>query len=407
MALTDVAIRGFKATGKLQKKSDSLGLQLWIMPTGSKLWRFAYRFDGQQKTLSIGPYGEIGLAEARKQRDEARALLVSGKDPASEKRLEKLTRAVTNATTFQAVAEEYLDRQRLEGRAPATLEKTAWLLSIAYPALGNRPITEISPPEVLAVLKSVEARGKLETARRLRATIGTVFKHAAGTGRATQNPAAILDRALLTPKVTHRAAITDPKAFGGLLRAIDGFHGQPTTRAALQLLALLFTRPGELRLAEWPEFDFDRAIWVVPAGRMKMRREHQVPLPRQAIAILQELHALTGEGKLLFPGTRSAMRPLSDGTLNAALHRLGYAKEEVTAHGFRSTASTLLNESMKFSADAIERALAHQDPDKIRGTYNRSPYWAERVTMGQWWADYLDALRKGGEILTFPKREGA
>ena len=232
MALTDVAIRGFKANGKLQKKSDSQGLQLWITPNGSKLWRFSYRFGGQQKTLAIGPYGEIGLAEARKQRDDARALLLSGKDPSSEKRVNKLTRAVVSATTFQAIAEEYLDMQRRNGRAPATLEKTAWLLGLAYPALGSRPITEISSPEVLAVLRGVESRGKLETARRLRATIGTVFKHAAGTGRAMQNPAAILDRALLTPKVTHRAAITDPVAFGGLLRAIDGFQGQAVNRRA-------------------------------------------------------------------------------------------------------------------------------------------------------------------------------
>lgn len=406
MPLTDVQIRGAKAKDRLVKLSDGGGLQLWITPAGSKLWYLAYRgFDRKQKKLALGAYPIVGLSEARRKRDEAKGQLVGGLDPSQQRRLSKLTRAISSATTFRVVAEEYLEKMRREGRAPATLDKTAWLFSLAYPGIGERPVAEIKPQEVLAVLRSVEKRGRLESARRLRANIGSVFKFAIASGRATDNPAANLDRALLTPKVKHRAAIIDPVAFGGLLRAIDGFQGQPTTRAALQLLALLFSRPGELRLAEWREFDFGKTVWTIPAGRMKMRREHQVPLPKQAIAILEELRQVTGRGSLLFPGTRSAIRPISDGTLNAALHRLGYAKDEVTAHGFRSTASTLLNESGKFSPDAIERALAHQEADDVRRAYNRGAYWQDRVAMAHWWADYLDTLRQGAAVLTFPQNE--
>lgn len=401
MALTDVAIRAMKQTESLQKFSDGGGLQLWVQPNGSKLWRMAYRFDGKQKALALGGYPELSLAEARKQRDQAKALLASGIDPSQQKRLDKLTKAISTATTFKVVAEEYLDKQAREGRADTTLAKNRWLLELAFPLLGARPIAEIKAQEVLAVLKRLETRGTLETAKRVRANVGAVFRYAIATARAENDPTGALKGAIVAPKVTHRAAITDPIAFGGLLRAIEAFDGQPATKAALRLLPLVFTRPSELRLALWSEFDLEKAIWVIPAKRTKMRREHQVPLARQALAILKDLHAITGEGALVFPGIRTAQRPISENTLNAAMRRMGYEKEEVTAHGFRATASTLLNESGKFSPDAIERALAHQDPDAVRRAYARGAFWQERVTMAQWWADHLDVLRKGGDVVEF------
>ena len=399
MALTDVAIRSIKPTGEKQKVSDGGGLQLWISEKGTKTWRYAYRFNGKQKDTVLGQYPIVGLSEARKRRDEAKTQLASGIDPSQQKRLDKLSKAISDATTFKAIADEYLDKMKREGRAASTLEKTEWLLAMAFPFIGERPISEIKPQEILAVLKKVEARGILESAHRLRSVIGTMFRYAIASGRAESDPSAHLKGALTARQPKNRAAITEPAKVGELLRAIDGFFGQPTTKAALKLLALVFTRPGELRLAEWREFDFENAVWTIPAGRMKMRREHRVPLARQAIEILRELQPLTGEGKLLFPGIRSALRPISDGTLIAALRRLGYDKDEACPHGFRATASTLLNESRKFSPDAIERALAHEDEDEVRKAYHRSAYWDERVLMAQWWADHLDVLRKGADVV--------
>lgn len=403
MALTDVAIRAIKTTGEKQKISDSGGLQLWVSPQGTKTWRFAFRFLGKQKDMVLGQYPVVGLSEARKRRDEAKTQLANGIDPSLQKRLDKLTKAISTATTFKAVAEEYLDKQAREGRADTTLAKNRWLLELAYPLLGTRPIAEIKAQEVLAVLKRLEARGTLETAKRVRANVGSVFRYAIATARAENDPTSALKGAIIAPKVTHRAAITDAIAFGGLLRAIEAFDGQPATKAALRLLPLVFTRPSELRLAQWSEFDLDKAIWIIPAKRTKMRREHQVPLARQALAILKDLHAITGQGALVFPGIRTAQRPISENTLNAAMRRMGYDKEEVTAHGFRATASTLLNESGKFSPDSIERALAHQDPDAVRRAYARGAFWQERVTMAQWWADHLDTLHKGGEVIPMRK----
>lgn len=404
MALTDVAIRAIKTTGEKQKFSDDGGLQLWVSEKGTKTWRFAYRFHGKQKDVVLGQYPEVGLAEARKKRGEAKTQLANGIDPGQQKKIDKLTKAIANATTFKAVAEEYLERQVREGRAETTLAKNRYLLELAFPAIGNRPIAEIRAAEIVAILKHLEKRGTLEAAKRVRATIGAVIRYAIATSRAETDPTAALRNAIIAPKVKHRAAITDAIAFGGLLRAIENFDGQPTTKAALRLLPFVFTRPSELRLAEWKEFDLDSAIWIIPANRTKMRREHSVPLSRQSLAILRELNALTGKGRLLFPGLRVVTRPISENTMNAALRRLGYSKEEVTSHGFRSTASTLLNESGKFSPDAIERALAHQDPDAVRRAYNRSAYWKERVEMVQWWADHLDKLRKGGHVVEFSAR---
>jgi integrase len=399
MALTNIEIQNAKGRAKPYKLADGGWLYLVVNPSGSKLWRMAYRFSGKEKILSLGAYPQVSLKDAREKRDQAKAALAAGIDPNEQKRLEKLSRNEATATTFEIVAADYREKLRREGRAANTLDKIEWQLSLVMAKLGARPIAQISAAEVLAALKPIEARGKLETVNRLRGTIGAVFRHAMASARAENDPTPALKGALVSPKARHRAAITDPGELGAFLRALDGYDGQPTTFAALRLLPLVFTRPGELRLAEWSEFDLDKAVWTIPATRTKMRREHQVPLCRQALAILDDLKTLTGTRRLVFPGLRSADRPISENTLNAALRRLGYAQDKVTAHGFRATASTLLNESGRFSPDSIERALAHQDPDPVRRAYARGAFWKERVEMAEWWADYLDTLKAGGQVI--------
>jgi len=389
MPLSDLKCRNARPGPKLRKLSDGGGLQLWVQPTGSRLWRLAYRFGGKQKLLALGVYPIVSLKDARQEREEAKRLLFAGIDP-SQQRKEEAQRL---GDTFRVVADEYIAKLAKEGRAERTLSKVSWMLSIAYPTLGERSIREIDAPAVLDVLRGVEARGRHETARRLRSTIGSVFRYAIATARADTDPTIALKGALVSPKVNSYAAIIDPEKLGGLLRAIDGFEGQPSTHAALKLMPILFPRPGELRAAEWSEFDFDAAVWKVPAGRMKMRREHRVPLPMQAIVILEGLREVTGKGVLVFPSVRSMDRPISDGTLNAALRRLGYTKDEVTAHGFRASASSLLNESGKWHPDAIERQLSHIESDEVRRAYARAEHWKERVEMMKWWADYLDELK--------------
>lgn len=395
MALSDLAIRKAKPGESVQKLTDGDGLQLWVTPKGSKLWRFAYRFAGKQKKLSIGAYPEISLADAREARNAARKQLAAGIDPGQEKRLAKLATFQSVANTFEAIAAELLEKKKREGKASNTIGKREWIYGLASEAFRKRPISEITPQEVLAELRKVEGKGLLETAKRMRSAYGEVFRYAVITARATGDPTGALRGALTAPTVKHRAAITNSESFGGILRSIDEFSGQPTTKAALKLMALLFPRPGELRQAHWTEFDFEKAIWTIPAERIKMRREHRVPLPRQAVQILQDLHPYTGHAELVFPGLQSQKRPISENTMNLALRRIGYSQDEATSHGFRATASSLLNESGKFSPDIIERALAHQEKDAVRRAYSRAEYWQERVVMAQWWADYLDQLREG------------
>lgn len=401
MALTDVAIRALKPQATKQKVSDAEGLQLWVLPTGTKVWRYAYRYGGTQKVLALGQYPLVGLAEARKRRDAAKAQLASGVDPARHKQRQKASKAESEANTFSLVATELLAKKQREGKASATIGKREWLYSLAKDALGNLPVSEITAPEILAVLQTVEKRGHLETARRMRSAIGEVFRFAIATGRATSDPTFALRGALTAPQVKHRSAMTDPKVFGELLRAIEGFQGQPTTQAALKLMAYLFPRPGELRMAEWSEFDLANATWTIPAKRTKMRREHRVPLPRQALTILATIEPLTAYSAFVFPAVSNPKRPMSENTMNAALRRLGFGQDEMSSHGFRATASTLLNESGKFSADAIERALAHQESDAVRRAYARGEHWKERVAMAEWWADHIDALRDGAKVLAF------
>lgn len=387
MPLTDAVCRSAKPGPKRRKLSDGGGLQLWVQPSGVRLWQLIYRCRGKQRQLALGPYPQISLSDARIKREDMKRLLREGGDPSA------VHRAPPPGDTFGEVALEYVAKRRAESLAKVTLRKKEWLLDFAYPALGNSRLAEIRPIDVLGVLQEVETRGCHETARRLRATIGAVFRYGIATARAENDPTIALRGAIIAPTVTPRAAITDPKAFGGLLRAIDGFEGQPTTIAGLKLLALLFPRPGELRLAEWPEFNFDDAVWTIPAPKTKMRREHRIPLPAQALAILEDLHKLTGHGKFLLPSFHGHRKPISENTLNCALRRMGYGQEEMTSHGFRASASTLLNESGKWSPDAIERQLAHIDANGVRRAYSRGAYWNERVSMMTWWADHLDQLR--------------
>lgn len=400
MPFTDMEIRAAKPGARLVKLSDGGGLQLWIMPDGAKRWRLAYRFAGGQKTLAIGVYPATGLREARDAREEAKRLLAAGQDPSLAKRLAKAARATASANTFEAIARELLGKKRREAKAEGTLRQLEWRLSLARPVIGARPIAAITAPEILGVLRSVESRGRHETARRLRATIGEVFRYAVATGRADTDPTGALKGALTAPIVQHRAAIIEPKAFGGVLRAIEIYEGAPETRAALELLALTFVRPGELRAAEWTEFDLDVAIWSIPPEKMKMKRPHRVPLAPQAVAILHELGSITSHGKYLFPSVRSPSRCMSENTVNAALRRLGFGKDEMTGHGFRSAASSMLNESGLWNADAIERQLAHVDNDSVRRAYARADFWDEGVRMMTWWADRCDELCRGGDVIT-------
>lgn len=392
--LTDVQIRAAKASGKQTKLSDGGGLQLWVGVDGSKRWRLAYRANGSQKLLAIGVYPAVGLKAAREARDNAKKLLAAGQDPAVAKKTARIARSAATANTFDLIAAELLEKKRRELKAHRTVAKFEWLLSLARPIIGARPISEIAAPEILAVLRGIERRGKHESARRLRATIGAVFRYAIATGRAQSDPTGALKGALITPVVQHRAAIIEPAAFGGLLRAIDKYDGAPETRAGLQLLALTFVRPGELRSAEWQDFDLGDSVWSIPADRMKMRRPHRVPLASQAIRILEGIRAITGDGRFVFPSIRSRERCMSENTINAALRRLGFTKDEMTGHGFRATASSMLNESGLWGADAIERQLAHVDNDSVRRAYARAEFWDERVRMMSWWADRLDQLRK-------------
>ena len=327
-----------------------------------------------------------------------------GLDPSQQKRLTKLAVASEQANTFELIAAEFLDKKRGEGKAAATLSKLEWLIGIAKPALGPRAITAITAPEVLKVLRGVEARERRESAKRLRAVIGSVFRYAVATGRASNDPTGALKGALMSPIVRHRAAIVEPAGFGQLLQAMEDYPGSPEVRAGLQLLALTFVRPGELRGATWAEIDLDAAIWNIPAQRMKMGRPHRVPLARQTAGLLKGIRQITGGAPYVLTSAWGRGRPLSENTLNAALRRMGYSKDEMTSHGFRATASSILNESGLWNLDAIEAQLAHVEGNAVRRAYARAEFWDKRVRMMQWWADRLDELRRGGEVIVRRQR---
>ena len=392
MALTDVGIRALKARERIYKCTDSHGLYVEVRPNGSRLWRYKYLYLGKDKRIALGIYPEVGLAEARRKRDDLKRRLYEGVDPAAERKREKLVAIYKAANTFGDLAKEYIDKMVAEGLAPSTTTKANWLLEQLAP-IADRAIADLKPIDILAALKRLEAKGKLETARRCRSFAGRVFRYAVATGRAETDPTSLLRGALITPKTKHHSAILDPDAVGELLRSIDAYSGHLITRLAMKVSPHVMARPGEIRQAQWSEFDFEKAVWKIPAERMKMRRPHVVPLSRQVLAYLTELTALTGPDGFVFPAFHTSRRPLSENTINQAFRRMGYAVGEVTAHGLRTTASTLLNESGKWSPDAIERSLAHADADSVRAIYNRGAYWEERVAMHQWWSDYLDELR--------------
>lgn len=393
MSLSHYTIAHAKPGAKPYKLRDSSALYLTVMPTGAKLWRMNYRYLDRQKTLHFGAWPTVGLAEARERRDIARKQLAAGLDPAVEKKVARVTRKVTSANTFKAVAEEWVEKNVREGRAKVTLDKIRWLLGMAYPMIGARPIAEITPQEVLAVLRKVEAAGHFESARRMRSVLSRVFRYGVATVRCDRDVAADLRGAITTPKVRHFAAVTDPREVGALLLAIDEYSGRAVTRMAMRLSAHVLLRPGELRQTEWADIDWEAATWSIPAERMKMRRPHRVPLSRQVISMLTELRNVTGDGQLLFPCQGTSRSPMSENTVNQALRRLGYTQDQMTAHGFRAMAATLLNESGLWHPDAIERQLAHMDSNQVRRAYARGEYWEERVRMMQSWSDDLDRLR--------------
>lgn len=408
MALTDTAIRNAKPKAKPYKLADEKGLFLLVQPSGGKLWRFKFRVDGRdengqpkriEKKVALGTYPDVNLKDARRLRDEARTTLAAGVDPAEKKRREAYTAKVSAANSFEAVARTYIEKCKREGRAEATTTKQEWLLKLLDRAIGQRPIAEIQPFEMLEAVRKHETTGRTEAAHRALQFASQVFRFAIAKQLATSDPTRDLRGALTSHKSKHHAAILEPKKAGELLRAIDDYDGHPVTRYALQLAALVFVRPGELRHAEWSEIDVEAKVWRIPAGKMKARAEHVVPLSEQALDVLAKVRELTGDGQYVFPSIRTHLRPMSENTVNAALRRLGYASDEMTGHGFRAMASTLLNESGKWSPDAIERALAHKDKDAVRAAYHRGAHWQERVEMAQWWADHLDTLRTGAEVI--------
>jgi integrase len=353
MALTDVGIRKAKAGPKAYKMSDSSGLFLLVEPTGGKLWRMKYRIDGREKKLAIGRYPEIGLAEARRRRDAAREQLAQGKDPSREKQREKVRAKLGSENTFASLAAEFCEKRKHDGSrawAPATARRCEYLLSVLNSSIGNIPIADIEPADILTAVRRIESKGKLESAKRTLQLAGSVFRYAVATARLKSDPTRDLRGALMNPTVTHYGAVLDPPGAGELLRAIDGYEGQPITKLAMQLAPHVFVRPGELRHAEWNEIDFDGALWTIPASKTKMRKDHLVPLSRQALAILEEAHRLTGPAGYVFPSVRTRRRPMSDNTINAGLRRLGYTTDEMTDRLTALTATAPTSHFLEFFA---------------------------------------------------------
>jgi integrase len=392
MVLTVFALEKAKPREKPYKLSDGGGLSLHVQPNGSKLWRFRYRFGGKENMLAFGPFPAVTLASAREKRDAARRLIAEGIDPSQQRKNQRAANADAAKNTFGLIAAEYLEKLKAEGAAESTISKNTWLLEDLASPLTARPITEIKAAEILDLLRRIEKSGRRDTARRLRGTIGSVYRYAIATLRTESDPTYALRGALLQPIVQHRAAITDERELGALMRCIDEYDGWPTLRAALLFLALTMTRPGDVRHMRRTEVNFPKATWSIPAERMKMRRPHDVPLSRQALQVLREIWDVS-QHELVFPSVRSLKKPLSENAMNSALRRMGYDKSEATAHGFRSSASTILNER-GFNPDVVEAALAHEDEDEVRRAYNRSRYWTQRVELMQAWADLLDDFRK-------------
>lgn len=393
MPLTATAVRQALPKAKAYKLSDSHGLFLLVNPKGAKYWRYKYRYGGKEKTLALGVFPEVSLKDARVAHQEARAKLDKGLDPGQERRIEKLTRNLAAADSFKAVALEWFDKVMPDKSESYRVRTRRILEKDLFPVLGQRPVGAIKPPEMLAALRRIEARGANDIAHRAKQTAGQVFRYAVATGRAERDPSADLKGALAPRNKKHHAAITDPAAVGRLMVAIDGFAGTPIVKTALQLSALLFQRPGEIRAMEWAEINWEQARWEIPAEKMKMRTPHVVPLCRQALELLEELHLLTGRGRYVFPSARGASRCISENTVRIALRTMGYDKETMTAHGFRAMARTILDEVLGCRVDWIEHQLAHAVKDANGRAYNRTAHLEGRGQMMQQWADYLDQLR--------------
>ena len=404
MVLSDIKVKSLKAgvkpngtaTTKVYKVTDEKGLYVEVTPKGGKRWRFKYRFGGKEKLLSLGIYPEITLKEARNRRDTHRRQVAEGIDPSDLRKAEK--QSLGDKNSFEAVAREWHSKfsaNWTEGHSTRTIIR---LEQNVFPWLGTKNINAITAPELLTALRRVESRGALETAHRVNQICGQVFRYAIATGRAERDPAADLKGALPPAKVKHHPSITEPVKIGALMRAIHDFTGTIITATALKLSPLVFLRPGELRQAEWSEIDLDNAEWRIPPEKMKMRVVHIVPLSTQAVSTLREIEPLTGRGKYVFQSNRTITRPISNNTVNAALRRMGYTKDEMTAHGFRSMASTILNEQ-GWNRDAIERQLAHSEKDGVRAAYNYAQHLPERRKMMQSWADYLEGLAGGGDVI--------
>lgn len=400
MGLTVVAIKAAKGRDKPYKLSDSDGLYLLVTPAGGRYWRMNYRYLSKQKTLAFGVWPDTGLAEARAERDKARKVIARGDDPAEQAKLDRIAASVAAASSFQSVAAEWLAKVEKEDRSAATMKKLRWLLDFINASIGKRPIAAVTAPELLLMLRKMEGKGKYETAKRLRSTCSQIFRYAIATARAERDVASDLRGALIAPQPKHRAAITTAKEVGALLRAIEAYDGIGVTHAALRLLPHVFVRPGELRHAEWKDFDLEKAIWTIPPHKTKMRRQHSIPLSQQSIAIIRSIEHDASYSPYLFPSLRSAKRPMSENTINAALRRLGYSSDEMTGHGFRAMAATLLNEMSQWHPDAIERQLAHCDNNAVRRAYTRGEYWDERVRMMGYWSDYIDFLRDGAKVIS-------
>lgn len=394
--LTDKTIRAAKPRTRPYRLADGRGLVLVVDPRGGRYWRYRYRIAGKEKQLSLGVYPDVSLKRAREKLDDVRRQVADGRDPSALRQAEKVAEACT-VETFRDVAEEYFAQQQRR-LSESTRVRDRRILDKLIARLGDRTLGEIDTPEILAALRSIESRGNFETCHRALGLTSRIYEYALATGKAIRDASSGLRKAIAPVVPQSHAAITDPRKFGTLLRAVDNYSGQPATIAALKLLPILFTRPGELRRAHWCEFDLANGEWRIPAERMKSRREHLVPLPPQAVAVLEELQAVTGAGALTFPSLRPG-RPISENTINNALRTMGYDGQTHVSHGFRSTASTLLHE-MGFDSQVIELQLAHSDRNKVRAVYNRAERLAERREMMHAWANYLDSLRRGGKIAT-------
>lgn len=402
MPLTDTKIRAAKPADKKYRLSDEKGMYLEVTKAGGRYWRMKYRYQGKEKLLALGVYPDVSLADARTRRDEARALLAAGTDPGQARKAAKREKAKTAANSFEVIAREWHGIQAAgrwtQGHATKTLQG---LEKHIFPELGHRPISEITAGELLAVLKAMQAGGTIDRANRLRQTCGEVFRYGIATGTNEGNPASDLVRTLQASPQRHFAALTKEQLPDFLQALKKEQRASPVTRLGLKLLALTFVRPGELRQAKWEEFDLEAGMWEVPADRMKMRVSHLVPLSAQTIATLEQLRELTGNTELLFPGRSNIRKPISDNTWRQALHAMGY---KVTAHGFRATASTLLNE-MGYRADAIERQLSHGERNKVRAAYNRAEYLEERREMMNHWGGYLAALENGQKVVSIHRNK--